>query len=505
MDYAARTGNRRRNGYQSPSACAWERGDALFQLTKSRFMVRFVSISLPVLLGCGLMEAAGPPLISPRDYSIHGELSYSYFKGTSQTYAEKRQCEVLRDGDRLRITTSIYGSNYPANVFLCDATDAFTCVQYRAEEPSDAASELATHRAWNAASVWVSSYRMPSHAIGKLTPLWLMAQGQAERAKVTPDGTWITVFGNWVSFDFHNQPKTVPEAAAESFWPDGFAHFVESFDFPDPENARQTILQEEAFNIIGWTNCAGARFPAGFLASVIRKRKSASTEPKLISEARFAFVTTRVEPGSVVSWELRAPRFSDVQDMRPFERGDLANGVTYRSTDGMIYLDPLSESKEHGLRLIPVIVRSEKPGGPRVGALAPDFNISALDGKSLKFANLGGKYVLLNFWATWCGPCIGEIPDLKETYDAFGKDERFVMVGLSLDSNREQLVGFIKSKDIRWPQALLAEGFEHTIAKNYRVDAIPFIFLIGPDGKFIFCRIGGHGIKQAIASVLAPK
>jgi thiol-disulfide isomerase/thioredoxin len=346
---------------------------------------------------------------------------------------------------------------------------------------------------------------MPSHIIVNLTPLWLMTQAHAERVRTEPNLHWLNAFGTSPGAQFYDQPTTVPDANVETFWPDGFASYLESFEFPDPADPTQTMLQEVSFKIAGWTNCAGAKFPAGFVASIKRKRKSAGPELKLISEARFTFVTSRIESRPAVSLEMRGPTFSIVCDMRPFEQGDLANGVSYRSTNGIIYSDPLSEGKTRGLRLIPVIVRSEKPGDPRVAALAPDFNVSALDGKSFKFVNLRGKYVLLNFWATWCGPCIGEIPDLKETYDTFGKDERFIMIGLSLDSNREQLAGFLKNKDIQWPQVLLAERFEHPIAKSYRVDSIPSIFLIGPDGKFIFCRIGGHGIKQAIASALAGK
>jgi len=97
------------------------------------------------------------------------------------------------------------------------------------------------------------------------------------------------------------------------------------------------------------------------------------------------------------------------------------------------------------------------------------------------------------------------MPDLKATYDAFAKDDRFVMVGLSLDSNREQLIRFIKAKDIRWTQVLLAENSAQAVAKNYDVDGIPSLFLIGPDGKFLGCGLRGHFIKEAVASALAAK
>ena len=70
---------------------------------------------------CDLLQALEQPGVSARDYLLHGELSYSYFKGTSQTFSEKLQCEVLRDGDHLRITTAACGSRVPATVSVCDA------------------------------------------------------------------------------------------------------------------------------------------------------------------------------------------------------------------------------------------------------------------------------------------------------------------------------------------------------------------------------------------------
>ena len=82
-----------------------------------------------------------------------------------------------------------------------------------------------------------------------------------------------------------------------------------------------------------------------------------------------------------------------------------------------------------------VVVREERPGA---GTVAPPIEATTLDGKPLKLDDFKGKYVLLDFWATWCGPCIGEIPQLQAVHDAFGKDERFAILSLSVDEKIEE-------------------------------------------------------------------
>lgn len=140
----------------------------------------------------------------------------------------------------------------------------------------------------------------------------------------------------------------------------------------------------------------------------------------------------------------------------------------------------------------------------KVGDVAPLFDLPSLDSqKRIRLEDFRGKYVLLDFWATWCGPCIQEIPYLKEVYDAFGCDQRFVMIGLSLDKTAETASQFIEKQKIPWPQAFLGEWSQARLPNEYGVRGIPSIWLIGPDGKVIAKELRGQAIKSAVQQALS--
>jgi peroxiredoxin len=136
------------------------------------------------------------------------------------------------------------------------------------------------------------------------------------------------------------------------------------------------------------------------------------------------------------------------------------------------------------------------------GDMAPAFEVKTIDGRTLKLADFRGKYVLLDFWATWCGPCVGETPHLKATYDAFGTNNDFVMIGLSLDENASAPRDYARRNAIQWIQGFLGAWSKATVPNLYGVQGIPSIFLIGPDGRIVDRDLRGEEIRAAVARAL---
>ena len=127
------------------------------------------------------------------------------------------------------------------------------------------------------------------------------------------------------------------------------------------------------------------------------------------------------------------------------------------------------------------------------------------DGKEVSLKevveNPANKYVLLDFWASWCGPCMGEVPHLKKTYDEFHK-KGFEIFGVSFDNNRDKWLGAVKENQMNWIQVSGLNGFDNQHAKDYAVQAIPANFLIDHEGKIVAKNLRGEELYNKIAELL---
>jgi len=136
------------------------------------------------------------------------------------------------------------------------------------------------------------------------------------------------------------------------------------------------------------------------------------------------------------------------------------------------------------------------------GTKLPDFSEQDLNGQPLAVANYRGKVVLVDFWATWCEPCVQEIPNVVKTYQAHHKDGIEIM-GISLDGDRQKLISFTKEKHMTWAQYCDGQGPQNKLAAKYGVDSIPATYLLDRHGTIVGKDLRGDALERAVAEALA--
>jgi len=142
--------------------------------------------------------------------------------------------------------------------------------------------------------------------------------------------------------------------------------------------------------------------------------------------------------------------------------------------------------------------------GVNEGAMAPEINLATPAGPTLALSSLRGKYVLIDFWASWCGPCRRENPNVVKTYATY-KDKGFEIFGVSLDQNREAWLKAIETDKLVWKHVSDLQYWNSAGAQAYQVNSIPQTFLVDPTGRIIAKGLRGAALDNYLAKLFETK
>lgn len=137
----------------------------------------------------------------------------------------------------------------------------------------------------------------------------------------------------------------------------------------------------------------------------------------------------------------------------------------------------------------------------KVGVQAPDFSIKGINGEDIQLKDFQGKYILIDFWASWCAPCRNEMPNVVKLYkECKGKD--FEIIGISLDQKPEPWKKAVKDLKMTWPQACDFQVWYGPVARKYNLSAVPYTVLINPEGNIEALDLRGEELINTIKTLL---
>ncbi len=267
-------------------------------------------------------------------------------------------------------------------------------------------------------------------------------------------------------------------------------------------------------------------YPDSFETNVIKGSKSQDIFQKYIDEmitfsekaeglkSRFAQAqaTTNQEEMAAVQYEYETMIENNMLFARNFVKEYKSSPVaayvymqTFLQEDQIEAIDSMLEvfkpiEKSEFITVIKDYAEQIRPFSK--GAIAPDFTLAKADGSSFTLSSLKGKYVLVDFWASWCKPCMVDMPNVIELYKTY-KDKGFEIVGVSLDREKEAWLNTIKTPGMEWIHVWDMDGdVQGGVATKFGVTGIPHTVLLDKEGKIIEINLRSEGLQAKLSQLL---